>query len=517
MARLTGAIRAAIYRRMSRGKDTDDWKAQQLKDGLAIAERMGGTVAPEDVYTDIVSASRFSKKEREDYQRLLRAIQQPDGPKIVVCWMEDRAHRQILELAEFIDICREHNVRPATPNAEYDLDDPDQLTMWYMKVRFAEAEVEKMAKRLRRQRLHAAEQGLPHLGAHRHFGFQRWTKRDGLIVPDNAVPASRIMQEREWAREAVARLKAGDSVRGIVSDWNRRGIKTARGAAWSPASLRAMITSPTLAGYRGHHGDRYEATWAPIVDRDDWEAVQAILADPARRTTLPGRAPVYLLTGVIWCGVCGKRMRGMPVAKTGQTVYRCVNYLPDAPALRPSRRHVLVEKEVKKRLFYRVQRSQQFADAAGRPDDDPTKPLYAELARLQAKYDRVGEAEIDRLADDEELDEATKKQLLRVAERKRTKIEQEMDKLRTRLDMLDGARVRAHIPPNLPEIWDDLTLDRQRAILQSMIDYVIVLPANNHGRNEFDPDSIVCIWRGWRRWPEGVVMPEPVRARVDRS
>ena len=517
MARLTRSMRAAIYRRMSRGKDTEDWKAQQFKDGLAIAERMGGTVAPEDVYTDTVSASRFSKKEREDYQRLLDAIQQPDGPKIVVCWMEDRAHRQILELAEFIDICREHNVRVATPNAEYDLDDPDQLTVWYMKVRFAEAEVEKMAKRLRRQRLHAAEQGLPHLGANRHFGFQQWTKKDGLIVPGNAVPMRRVLQEQEWAREAMARLKAGDSVRGIVRDWNRRGIMTARDGKWSPAGLRAMVTSPALAGYRRHHGDLYEATWAPIVDRDDWEAVQAILSNPARRTVLPGRGPCYLLTGVIWCGVCGKRMRAMPVAKTGQTFYRCVNYDPDAPALRPSRRHVWVDKEVEKRLFYRVQRSQQFADAAGRPDDDPTKPLYAELARLQAKYDRVGEAEIDRLADDEELDEATKRQLLKAAERKRARIEQEMDALRTQLDALDGARVRAHIPPNLPEIWDDLTLDRQRAILQSMIDYVIVLPANNYGRNDFDPDSIVCIWRGWRHWPGGIVMPEPVRARLERS
>src|SRR5215211_8706955 len=158
-AQRSGPVRAAVYRRMSEGKDTPDWEERQFEDGVALAERMGGTVVPEDVYTDVVSASKFSKKERKDYLRLLAAIEAPDGPRIVVSWMEDRLHRQILELAEFIDICRKHNVRVATPNAEYDLDDPDQLTMWYIKVRFAEAEVEKLSKRSRRERLQAAQKG----------------------------------------------------------------------------------------------------------------------------------------------------------------------------------------------------------------------------------------------------------------------------------------------------------------------------------------------------------------------
>jgi hypothetical protein len=57
------------------GVEGEDWKERQLQDGLALAERMGGTVAPEDVYTDNVSASRFAKKERDDYLRLLKAIE----------------------------------------------------------------------------------------------------------------------------------------------------------------------------------------------------------------------------------------------------------------------------------------------------------------------------------------------------------------------------------------------------------------------------------------------------------
>jgi site-specific DNA recombinase len=209
---------------MSEGKDTPDWEERQLEDGVALAERRGGTVAPEDVYTDVVSASKFSKKERKDYLRLLSAIEAPNGPRIVVAWMGDRAHRQVLELAEFIDICREHGVRVATPAAEYDLDDPDAVSLWFIKVRFAEAEVEKTSKRLRRQRQQAAAKGYPQGGSPRHFGFQKWVKgQDGRMVPGSAVPMSRVRREQELIREAVARIIAGDSVRGIVNDWNARG------------------------------------------------------------------------------------------------------------------------------------------------------------------------------------------------------------------------------------------------------------------------------------------------------
>ena len=86
-AQRSGPVRAAVYRRMSEGKDTPDWEERQFEDGVALAERMGGTVAPEDVYTDVVSASKFSKKERKDYLRLLAAIEAPDGPRIVVACM----------------------------------------------------------------------------------------------------------------------------------------------------------------------------------------------------------------------------------------------------------------------------------------------------------------------------------------------------------------------------------------------------------------------------------------------
>ncbi len=500
------AVRAAVYRRMSHGFDDEDWKERQLEDGLAIAERMGGTVAPEDVYTDSVTASRFGNKERPDYLRLLEAIEAPEGPRIVVCWMEDRAHRQILELAEFIDICRRHNVRFATPNAEYDLDDPDQLTMWYIKVRFAEAEVEKTSKRIRRERVQAAQKGLPQPNGTRHFGFPNWVKApDGQVVPGNAVPMRQVQKERELIKEAVARILAGDTVRSIVNDWNERGVKTTKGNQWARPPFRIMITSPSIAGLREHRpvlndgrrtkrgdGATYPAQWEPIIPREDWEAVVRILSDPARKPKR-GRGVSYLLTGMIYCGVCGGRMYARPdynrrisVENPDHRFYSCIsNVVP-----RMARMVHLVDREVENRLFHRLKESQQFSDAAASADEeDPTRPLYNELARLQGLLDRL---------EDKVADELIKPS---TAQRKRAEYEQEMDKLRDRLAALTGERIRARIPDNLKEVWPDLSLDRRRAILATEVDSVVVMPLKARGSTRFDPNAIIVLWRNRKADP----------------
>jgi uncharacterized coiled-coil protein SlyX len=143
----------------------------------------------------------------------------------------------------------------------------------------------------------------------------------------------------------------------------------------------------------------------------------------------------------------------------------------------------LVDREVENRLFHRLKESQQFADAAGAEKDDPTRPLYNELARLQGLLDRL---------EDKVADELIKPP---TAKRKRVEYEQEMDRLRDRLDALTGERIHARIPDNLEEVWPDLSLDRRRAILATEVDSVVVMPLKARGSTRFDPNAIIVLWR----------------------
>jgi hypothetical protein len=69
-----------------------------------------------------------------------------------------------------------------------------------------------------------------------------------------------------------------------------------------------------------------------------------------------------------------------------------------------------------------------------------------------------------------------------------------MDRNRERLGRLAGSRVLAHIPPNVRDVWPNLSLDRRRAILSALIDRVVVYP-QGRGARTFDPEKIRVLWK----------------------
>jgi site-specific DNA recombinase len=273
---------------------------RQLKDALAIARAKGWNVIDESIYVDNnIGASEFSNKARTEYSRMLRDLEAGKYDAVIL-WLEDRGHRRVIDAWEFVQLCKAHGVTVyiTSQDRNYDFTDPLDEAEFYGNVAKAQRETALVSRRLRRQRQQVAEAGEPHPGGMRHFGFQGYRTR--------TVPDDQLRHERKCIQEGVARVIAGDSVRGIVLDWNKRGIRTATGGQWTRASLRRVLTSPALVGLRDHHGTLYPATWEPVVAREDWDEVRAILLDPTRTITR-GRGPAYLLTGLVYCGVCGDR------------------------------------------------------------------------------------------------------------------------------------------------------------------------------------------------------------------
>jgi DNA invertase Pin-like site-specific DNA recombinase len=492
--------RAAIYCRMSREKDDDgDWRKRQIEDGKAIAKKKAATVAPEDIYIDTVSASAFSKKARSEYLRLLGKIE-ADELDLVVTWMEDRAHRQILELAEFIKLCREHNVTVATPAIEYDLSDPDQVTMWFIKVRFAEAEVEKTSKRLRRQRLQAASQGKRHAGGSREFGDRgkrRVQDPDGTWRTEPIVSEVQATRERELICEAARRILAGDSLRGIRLDWTDQGIRSTTGKVWQSQTLRKLLLSPRLAGYRVHNGTLYASDDYPVIlDPVTWEAVCAVLRDPARTTNHRGGLPRHLLSGLLHCGICGYRMYPRPWGEG--FIYRCLPTRGTDSCGKVSRDAAKVERLIEAALFKAVESETWDRVATERPNGDPTRPHYERVAEITAELDvldrRVGEAELaEELGRKPHPSAATLRRML-------TDREAERDRHQEAAARLQGDRVVVAIPRNLRKVWPKLSLDRRRNILKAVLKLPpegqgIVIHPQGRGRPYFNPDTIDPDWR----------------------
>jgi site-specific DNA recombinase len=476
------AIRAAIYCRLSQagGRSVE----RQEADGRRIAAEKGWRVVA--VYKEIASASPYAKKARREWTALLDAVERGEFDAVIL-WMEDRSARDVIAAGAFVQTCHKAGLtRLVLPSLDYDLTDQEDVARFYGEVLAGQREAAKISKRTRRARLEEVRNGQRHPGGRRAFGERGHGK--------HAVPAERVEREREAIREAARRILAGDSLRGIAMDWNGgldgpQRISPAIGGRWTTQTVRRMLLSPRLAGLREHHGQLHPGTFPAILDREQWEAVRAILTDPARAYTAVGGVPRHLLTGMCFCGVCGARMRPTRESRSGVWVYRCPSPSQGGGQGRSCviRRAEPVERLILAAVFKAVEEGQEWSrQAADRPSADPTRPHYERLAELTAELDvldrRIGEAELaEELGRRPQPSSATLRQM--AADRDR-----EREQHQAAVTRLQHGRVAAAIPRNLRAQWPKLSLDRQRAILAAMIERIEVHP---QGRGKaFDPDAI---------------------------
>jgi hypothetical protein len=181
---------------------------------------------------------------------------------------------------------------------DYDLTTPEGRFTARIVGAVARKESEDRSRRVRRKHLELAERGKP-------AGQLGWGVRDDV--------------ERELVREAAHRVLAGQGLRTIARDWNRRGLPGATEHPWAAPTLRKVLLSARIAGPREHGTDPSgkvlgaltPGIWEGAIDRQTWDHIRSVLLNP-ERLTLKNTPTKYLLTGLIYCGVCGGRMLSRP-------------------------------------------------------------------------------------------------------------------------------------------------------------------------------------------------------------
>jgi site-specific DNA recombinase len=474
--------RAAIYCRLSQqgGRSVE----RQEQDGRRIAAKLGDPDPA--VFRDIESASEFARKARKEWALLLERIEAGDLD-IVIVWAEDRSNRDLAQGIEFARLCERAGVRLVLPSYDYDLADPEDRNRFYGEVLAAQREVARLSKRVRRFCLQEAQEGRAHHGGRRAFGT--------VGAGKSRVSPAQAERERELIREAALRIRDGDSLRGIVVNWTERGITGPTGKRWTTRTLTRMLLQARLVGLREHRGTLYPSdSIEPILGRELWDTVRAILTDPARRVARGG-TPRHLLTGLAFCGVCKATLR---VEWRGETRFyicpsrsgggqRCIRRVADP-----------VDKLIEGALFEAVESPAWDEHAADRPADDPTRSHHEALAQLTADLDvldsLLAEAEIA------ERQGRTPKPSAATLRRKLTEREAEVERHQAAINRLQAGRVVAAVPRNLRDVWPRLSLDRRRNILKAVLKLPpdgegILIHPTGQGRRTFDPDAIDPDWR----------------------
>lgn len=450
------AERAGIYCRIS--KD-DAGTTLGVKRQEKLCRQLAGErgVAVERVFVDN-DMSASSGKRRPAFEALLEAVESGEIDT-VICWHVDRLYRRNVELERIVSVVEHARLSIFTVmSSDIDLRTASGRMLARMLGAAAQGEVERMGERVRAKLAELAAAGRPP-GGRAPYGYD--------------VNRSIVESEARWIRLAAERLLDGWSTNALVADLAQMGATARGGRPFMCSHLKRVLTNPAVAGLRVHQREIVgEGQWEPIIDRQTWERVCAVLADPARRRTGPqagAKYEPYLLSGIVR-------------SHKGDTMYGCNRrdrlYMARTLTGRePVQAHVAITAS---KLEPHV------VAAVLKRSDDVSLDVEPDASPIESEIEQI-EAEIEQLT---EL-----RRLRKIGASEWLAIREGLD------DALRTARASAPRRPTqtltsapLRSRWDDLTITQQQTAVREFIDYVEVRPTRQNRWARLE-DRVTIHWR----------------------
>jgi len=371
--------------------------------------------------------------------------------------------RRPVEQEQYIELCDKQNIaNVAVQIGQLDLTTASGQLFIRQLGAFAYFESQHKAERIRAAHRQIAEKGEWHGGV-RPFRYEG----DGMTIRE---------EEADEIRRVAEAVIAGQSLRSLALEMNERGFRTVKGSRWGSTYIRKMLLGPRLAGLWVHKGKILgSAAWEPILERETWEAVKAMLEDPSLRTGGSGRRgpiPTTLGTGLYVCGVCGEPRLRLGRSNARRPVYKCGNVETSSQghATRVADKlDVYVEALLEKLSEPGV--VEAIASVVDNDDEDLSS-LRTEKATIRPRLNGYAARCLVGEIDDEQLAILSKGLLQR---------ESEITAILTAASMHSPLDVLIGVD-NIEKAWDEvLTIGQKRAILAEVLT-VTVLPTKSGGR-----------------------------------
>ncbi|HVV37964.1 MAG TPA: recombinase family protein [Acidimicrobiales bacterium] len=279
-----GAGRAAIYARISKDEAGDALGVErQVKLCRDLARSHGLHVAADDVLVDN-DMSAYAKRRRPQFERLVDMLDNREVDAVVV-YHSDRLYRRTRDLERLVDVIEGGNTTVHTVAAGLvDLSTASGRMVARMLGAAAQHESERMGERIQAKMDELAAKGTPPSGPP-PYGYA-----PGYVVDES---------ERDVLQLMARRVLEGASLLRVARELDAAGIKPRKAAKWNSTSIRTALLNPAVIAQRIHRREvAGPGTWEPVLDRDTYEKLRAVLADPSRKHTRPARK--YLLAGLVF-------------------------------------------------------------------------------------------------------------------------------------------------------------------------------------------------------------------------
>lgn len=483
-----GVKLAGGYLRKSKEGELD----LQRESVTGLAKRHGATIV--DWYIDPDrSASRYRVKDREEFDRMIRDVRS-GRLNMIIFYDSDRFSRDPAELEDMIDLCDEYpGLAIEHEKGGLDLRTDDGRMMARFMCGRAAAESDATSRREKERHEAIAKAGRPSGGGMRPFGYEP----GGMEIRES---------EAELIRDAVRRVLAGQTVTGIATEWSGT-VPTAMGKnLWPSTNLRRLLRSARIAGLREHYtwrvvrnrkagtrrrvreyAGKYPAKWPAIITEDEHQRIRILIPDEKPTGEAPAR--VALLSGMLWCGrpECKASDRKLAANKrNGGPGYGCDR---EGGCGRCGMSRKVMDDWVKEavistyesRALTAAVKHETKAKAKGGVDPAvEIEKIEGQLAVLSR--DRYVNQSIDDLEYRASREPLQAK--LKVAQAKLVKVEP--------VDALAAAGVDAK---TLRRDWPSMTLDRQRALIDGVVDRITLLPGHRGAGNVGPRQRIRIKWK----------------------
>ncbi|MFG2838201.1 recombinase family protein [Streptomyces zaomyceticus] len=466
---MTKPQRAGIYVRISRDRRGQELGIQRQEQACReLCARMGWGVLK--VYADNdASASTTSRRHRPSYTEMLRDARSGLVDGIVVHSL-DRLTRRISELSRFLEDQKEYGFSFATTEGEDTTTAAGRMILT-IKGAVAQQETERMSERIDNSLLQRREQGKPHAGGKRLFGFKAGSHFRELDEAETAL----IREGWQMLTRPIPGTP-GD----VARYWNSVGSTTPHGGAWTIQSVKRVYRSERTGGIITYKGeDIGDSVYGAPLTRQQWELARTALELRSTPAAQSSGTRKHLYSGFLRCGSCGASMRVQWATVQGRTFRRTFCHSGQRGKNgrlgcgKVSRSYAWIEERldaVIEAALPTLSRSRA---------EEPTQDLSGEVSLLEQRVGTLRSRwKEGRMADEDFFDSLTH-------------LRAELRNLRTREDASHLRRTRAEA--DIETVWrndDPGNLEQRRAIVAAVIGHVDVFSVGRGRRRPPEPASI---------------------------
>ena len=441
---------AAIYIRVSTDAQAEEGYSIDAQKEQLAAYCISKGIKNYEFYID--GGWSGSNLERPEMQRLINDAKEEKISHCIVYKLDrlSRSQKDTLYLIE--DVLNPHNVDFVSLNENIDTSTPTGRLMIGILSAFAQLERENIRLRTRMGMKERVKDGYWMGGGRIPFGYD-YDKDQGILVPN---------KDAEKVKKVYELYIQGYAAQNIA---NMLGLKYDRLAI-------QILKRKSNYGIIEYNGEEYQGRHEPIISKETYDIA---MNEMLRRSISNVTTSENLLTGLVYCGKCGAKMRYQKWGKKG-TKFVCYSqqkskqYLIKDPNCNQEKPWAdEIEAFVIKTLFLLKNRKPKESDDM--MEDSKVDVLNNQREELEKKikklYNLYAESEDDILLDT--INENKKKLVL---------IKQTIDSEITQRNLTSNKEQLKESIETLEDKWDYMTHQERQNIVRFLVEKVMITDNN---------------------------------------